>query len=148
MNDETKHLGLNSEQLSAELRQYYGGHEQNYKSQFGPMEYTPGVRFFFLQGGKNGAYWLRDILTTQPEVTRAWKKHGICFVLLEREKDQEGCKLTVCQDLETHTRADESQFKAPMGEIYYQRNIEYSDIQPGQWVFFIESGLMLLPSEH
>lgn len=147
MNQDTKHLGLDAQGLRAEMRQYYGGHDQNYKSQFGPMQYTPGVRFFFVQGGNAGAYWLRDILTTQPEVTRAWQKHGFICVLLERAEDSSKATLTVCEDLNTVDLGNGKTKKVPLGETYYKRELDYSDVQPGQWLFYIEGGLMMLPNE-
>lgn len=142
-----KHQGLDGQQLRAELGQYYGGHDQNYKSPFGPMQYTPGVRFFFQQGGRAGAYWVREILSTEPAITRAWQKHGFVFVLVDAVKDSDMCRITVSEDADTQKVADNDSYKIPAGEIYFNLELPYSDLQRGQWVFYIENGLMVLPNE-
>lgn len=142
MSNDTKHMGLDSQQLKAELRQYYGG-DQLYRSPLGSLNYTSGVRFFFNQAGNAGAYWLRDVLATQPEVRAASRDD---FVIVILDVGDNGARLTVSRDA-TRPLLEEDGFKRTPVDICYQRDIHLCDTQKGEWVFYIEYGIMMLPNE-
>lgn len=143
MSNDTKHLGLNSQQLKERLGQYYGG-DILYRSPLGSLNYTSGVRFFFNQAGNAGAYWLRDILATQPEVRTASRDD---FALVILDVGDSGARLTVSRDATSVELEDGSLKRTPV-DICYQRDIHLCDTQKGQWAFYIEYGIMMLPSEH
>lgn len=63
------------------LRQHSGADEVFYHSLVRNFFYTPGVRDFAKNAGQ-GAYWLLDILATEPAITKLVNKEGFGLVLL------------------------------------------------------------------
>lgn len=138
---------MTSQELRAELNQYYGGSDQIFKASIGSLVYTSGVRFFFQHAGDNGAYWLRDILATQPEVIKAVNQVGFVLVLLTREPGSAKAKLTVSVDAQTVEGTNGApDIRVPI-DVRYERAIDHTDVQDGQWAFYIEGGVMMLPCE-
>lgn len=101
--------------------------------------YTDGVKFFAENAG-GGAYWLLDILGTQPEIATGVTDNTFAVVVLT-VADGEGA-LTVSQDMDG---------SAPEG-LVYQRGLDFTDCPEGVWKFYMvfdgEHIVCLLPSEY
>ncbi len=91
--------------------------------------YTDGVQAF---AEAAGAYWLLDILMTQPEIIQAQRREGIVFITLAVSRGS--AMLTVKRD------DDEP--------ALYSRHIDYTDCPEGEWKFFFGDDVLLLPSEY
>ena len=102
--------------------------------------YTEGVHFFANNAG-GGAYWLLDILATQPEVRRGVTSKGFGIALLSA-KDA-AAWLTVSHDLGEHNK--------PI-DVLFAKTITYTDCPDGQWKFYLqydgEHIICMLPSEY
>lgn len=115
-------------ELRAGLAHFYGT-EQWFRHGINPkMLYTEGVQFFAEHAG-NGAYWFLDIVAT--ELMELNKKEE--FIAIKLIVD-EGGALILASD----------------GDVtrLFERKIEYTDCPIGEWSFYLEGGVMLLPSEH
>lgn len=147
-------------ELRHELRQHTGGEQIFRHSLNAGFNYTEGVRAFAQQAG-GGAYWLLDILATQPEVRNGVKQEGFCVMLLTVHEDgpaaeqfilaihdgkaglavqpgKPAATLTVSTDAETPdpTPSNQSPLSVPSG-LHYQRPIDYTDCPKGQWKFYL-----------
>ena len=92
--------------------------------------YTDGVKHFASNAG-NGAFWLLDILATEPAIKAAVLNNYIAYAKLkvQRKKvDSNACsaELVVYQDID-----DDGE---PV-DVAYRREITYTDCPPGDWVF-------------
>lgn len=106
--------------------------------------YTEGVREFAQHAG-GGAYWLLDILGTEPKIREHVMGKGFAIVVLNVVGSQ--ALLTVANDLD-----DRNGFE----DVVFRRQIEFTDCPVGEWKFYLEptrigavTGVMcLLPQEH
>lgn len=98
------------------------------------MTYTEGVEFFTEQGGRNGAYWFLDIVATE-------------FFPLLRKEDFLSIRLLVARPSESE-RTALIQVDDGNGRILKERTIDYTDMQPGEWKFYLTDNVLLLPSEY
>lgn len=119
-------MRMNSDQLRLALAQCTGTstwyrHPLNRK-----ITYTDGVKLFADEAGEDGAYWLLDIIIT--EVARL-KSEFINIVL------------TVANNA-AQLVADDGN-----GNVLWQRRIDYTDCQDGEWKFYLTNDVILLPSE-
>lgn len=114
---------------------YYTGTEQYH---FNPLNrnilYTDGARFFFENAG-GGAYWLLDILITQPEILNALKQEGFLYVTLT---------VTPASTAVLMVANDSGEYAT----VYYRREIEYTDCPAGEWRLYMIGNVILLPSEY
>lgn len=121
-----------------ELRNELGQFTCAEKYYFNPLNrsiyYTDGAKFFFKNAG-GGAYWLLDILTTQPEILKALSREGFLCVTLTVTKDATAV-LDVANDI------------GPGATVYYQRDLDYTDCPAGEWRLYLVDGVILLPSEY
>lgn len=135
-------------ELYQALRQFMGGGEDIYKHALvKSFNYTEGVREFAQEAG-NGAYWLLDILATEPAIIKHIKDCGFALVLLK-----------VTGSTALLTVADDSDVP-PL----YARTINFTDcpeapVTPsnpeGVWKFYLEQSyagdrpiiLCMLPNE-
>lgn len=92
------------------------------------MKYTEGVRFFFENAG---AFWLGDILATQPEIL-ATMRTGMAVATLTVGSGTKA-KLVV-------TNGND--------DVQYTRNFDYTDCPEGEWRFYIMNNTILLTSEY
>jgi len=90
--------------------------------------YTEGVQHF---AERAGAYWLLDIIATQPEIVRPMKEDGFVIVSLHSEG---GKGSIVASDGDGH--------------IYYRRELDYTDCPEGVWKLYFANNVILLPSEY
>ena len=101
--------------------------------------YTEGVRDFAKNAG-GGAYWLLDILATEPTILRLVREEGIAFATL----DSTGmtAKLTVAAD-------------SGIPPVF-TRILDATDCPAGEWMFYLSATevggkpvvMILLPSEY
>lgn len=89
---------------------------------------TDGVKYFADNAG-NGAYWLLDILVTEPEI-------------LKQARDFAAITLSV-----KASKADLVVTDGNEKEVF-RRHIEYTDCPEGDWKFFMYHGVILLTSEY
>ena len=127
-------------ELQALLGQYYGT-DQYYLNPLNPhVKYTDGAKAFFVNAG-GGAYWLLDILITQPEILKAMAHDPFLTV-----------KLTVAEDCTAELVVDNGNEGVAEGEgeyrVYYRRSLEFTDCPAGDWKLYICGGVVMLPSEY
>lgn len=121
------------EQLFEQLRQFLGGSDTVYfHSLVKSFHYTEGVRAFAREAG---AYWLLDILATEPTITRHVMAEGFALV-----------RLKVTDTTAVLTVADDDGV-APV----FTRHIAYTDCPAapvcdqntdGVWSFYIEQTMV------
>ena len=135
-------------ELYQSLRQFMGGGEDIYKHRLvKSFNYTEGVREFAREAG-GGAYWMLDILATEPAIIKQIKDRRFALVLLK-----------VTGSTALLTVADDSGVP-PL----FTRTIDYTDcpeapVTPsnseGAWKFYLEQSyagdrpiiLCMLPQE-
>lgn len=110
------------EDLAHNLRHFTG--TESYHRYFGGVLLTDGAKYFAEQAG---AFWLMDILATQPEIRQQPFAHATLTVT-----DGTG-NLTV-------TDGNDNQV--------YERTIDFTDCPTGKWEFYIIDGVILIPSEY
>src|SRR5258708_7241437 len=120
-------MTTNTTELSQDLANFTGTDEW-YKHAINPaFTYTEGVRHFAQNAG-GGAYWLLDILVTQPEIVR--QANDMAFVTLKVKGSKATLLVTDGHDPETKA---------------YQRRIDYTDCPEGNWSFYMRDGVIMLP---
>jgi hypothetical protein len=92
--------------------------------------YTEGVHYFAEMGGYHGAYWFLDIVAT--EYWPMLKKQPFMTVVM-----------TVGKDRKAEIKVDNGN-----NRVLKTRNIDYTDMQPGVWKFFLTDNVLLLPREY
>ena len=93
------------------------------------MIYTDGVKFFAEEGGEHGAYWFLDLVAT--EVLPMQSRHPFLFLVL-----------TVA-DEKAELRVEDGNRKR-----LNQRPIAYTDLQSGEWTFYLIENTLLLVTEY
>ena len=101
--------------------------------------YTEGVRAFAEHAG-GGAYWLLDILATEPAILGLARKEGIAFATLN--VTGRAARLTVAAD-------------SGIPPVY-SRAIDWTDCPEVEWLFYLSATevggkpvvMILLPSEY
>ena len=117
--------------LHSELNMHAGGTNTYWRHPLvRSFLYTDGVKHFASNAG-NGAFWLLDILATEPAIKAAVLNNYIAYAKLkvQRKKvDSNACsaELVVYQDID-----DDGE---PV-DVAYRREITYTDCPPGDWVF-------------
>lgn len=133
--------------LKRELSQYYGDETVYHHSLVRSFFYTPGVRYF-LQNAGGGAYWMVDILATEPTIRKGVQEDGFCICLLKVVNGSG--MLAVARDLSSEDGKEPS-----MEGVHFTRAIASTDCPDGIWKFYMEPtqvgkqvGIMLmLPNE-
>lgn len=121
-------------ELRNALSQFIGTDHYLYNPINPNILYTDGAKFFFENAG-GGAYWLLDILLTQPEILNPLKTEHFLVVQLTVNDDMLAV-LTVAND----TGSDAT--------VYYRRDLYYTDCPVGEWMFYMIDHVILLPSEY
>ena len=113
--------------LRGTLQQFYGT-ETWYHHQFSSVLYTDGVKFF---ADAAGAYWLLDILLTETVI--AMRDHGEAFSMVTLK-----------------VKAGKARIEADDGDgnIFWSRDIDFTDAPEGDWDFYLVDGVLMLPSEY
>lgn len=137
---------MDAHELKAELRQHYGGSETVYRHSLNAkFNYTEGMKALFTNAG-GGAYWLSDILATEPAILKGVKKEGFCIAVLDVVNGSAG--LTVAVDYDS----EEKRFLNPI----FTRFITVTDFPEGHWRIYLtyttvgslDVVMALLPSEY
>lgn len=118
---------MDAHELKVELAQYYGGDENVYRHALNAkFNYTAGMKALFSNAG-GGAYWLSDILATEPAILNGVKQHGFCVGVLDSTGGSAGLTVAVDYDSETKT------FLTPV----FTRFIPVTDFPEGHWKFYL-----------
>lgn len=116
-----------SEALRAELANYYGSEHSYPHSLVRDTSYTDGARAFFQ---KAGAYWLLDILATEPAIRRQGQEFAAVTLLVGSD-----------------AKAVISVTDGNDNEVF-RRDLTFTTCPPGTWKFFIQNRTIMLPSEY
>lgn len=115
---------MNTEQLQHELRHFTG--TEHYHLHPFNLLMTDGAKYF---ADKAGAYWLMDIIATQPEIREQAKEFAaVDLIVADSEADL----------IATDGNDNE----------VYRRHIDFTDCPDGTWRFFVIDNVVLLPSEY
>lgn len=145
---------MNAAELRYELRQFTGSEQIFHHALVKSFNYTEGMRFVFQKAG-NGAYWLSDILATEPAIKRGVVTHGFCVAVLDVKGSK--AKLVVARDASAVTDASgETVTGYAFDQVVFQRDIDLTDFPEGLWKFYLthtqvgssEVVLAMLPSEY
>jgi alkylation response protein AidB-like acyl-CoA dehydrogenase len=134
-------------ELRAELGQHYSSQQVFHHNLVRSFVYTEGARAFFKNAGK-GAYWLSDILATEPAIRKGVIEHDLCVAVLNVKGSK--AELVVARDMREQdgVRTFES--------LVFERAFDYTDCPEGVWqllLSFTTVGdhnviMALLPSEN
>ena len=125
--------------LNDALGAFYGGDTLYFNPLNPKIKYTEGVKFFLDNAG-HGAYWLLNILITEPAILRAQRDLGIVFVRLKVVSSQanlvvnagRGCAALFSQ----HFRVTDCP-ECPKTD----------DNPNAEWLFYFENDTIMLPGE-
>lgn len=120
---------MDAHELKRMLAFHYGSETVFKHALVSNVTYTEGVRTFAQNAG-GGAYWLLDILATEPAI-RAQAKE---FALITLNSTGENAILTVTD--------------GNNGAPVYRRVIDYTDCPEGSWMFYMIGTMIMLPSEY
>ncbi len=117
---------MNSDELAAHLAQNTGTEYSVNKS----LTYTDGVMAFAEEAGEQGGYWFIDLIALkyQPLLKKSE------FLLI---------KLIVGNDNKAFLSVDDGN-----ENILVQARINFTDVQEGEWKFYLTDNVLLLPSEY
>lgn len=120
---------LTSEQLDSHLFQF-SGTENWYRHWLAKaMLYTDGVKSFAEHGGQEGAYWFLDVVAT--EFFPLLRKEAFLHIVLS------------VKDRKATIRVDDGNDHA-----LREKPIEFTDMQEGDWRFYLTDNVLLLPGEY
>ena len=130
---------LRSEELKSELAHFSG--TENYYRHVLPMcneklTLTDGVKYW---AEKVGGYWFLDIVLTE-----------IMPYINDPENNEGDYHLQsfACVELDVIDGEADIRFGDGSGETHVWEHIDFTNCPAGTWSFWIEGGVMLLPSEH
>lgn len=120
---------LSAAQLDSHLCQF-SGTENWYRHWLAKaMLYTDGVKSFAEHGGQGGAYWFLDVVAT--ECFPLLRKEGFLHIVLSVQGGQATAK------------ADDGN-----GRPLWTKAIAFTDMQEGDWRFYLTDNVLLLPGEY
>lgn len=120
---------LTPDELEQNLRSFTGTEFWHQHWLAREMLYTDGVEYFAESAGRSGAYWFLDIIATE------------VFPLLKKEPFL--CIKVVVTTSDCRIYADDGN-----DNLVWSRCIEYTDLQEGEWKFYLTDSVLLLPSEY
>jgi hypothetical protein len=120
---------LTPKELSQNLCNFTGTEMWHRHGLVRDMLFTDGVHYFAESAGGGGAFWLLDIIAT--EVFPLLKKEP--FLVIRAIVNTSDC----------HIFADDGN-----DNLVWSRYIEYTDLQEGEWKFYLTDNVLLLPSEY
>jgi hypothetical protein len=120
---------LTSDQLARALAGFTGTTAWFRHALVCAMTYTEGVRFFAQAGGEQGAYWFLDVVATE-------------FYPLLRTEPFLVITVSVA-DRQALIRVDDGN-----NRVIREKTIEFTDLQPGTWRFYLTDDVLLLPGEY
>lgn len=120
---------ITSAELRSQLAQFQGG-DQTYRHNFArSVIYTSGVKYFADNAG-GGARWFLDILATEPKIRR----QGQDFALILLKVKDSKAKIIVTDGNDGTPGI-------------FKRNVDFTDCPEGEWKFYFENGMIMLPGE-
>ena len=120
---------MNTTELTNDLAQFTGTeHYYRYPLNINNISYTDGVAYF---AETVGAYWLFDIVATQPEILKTMREG---LAVIELRVDTDSTAVLTCEDGNYNNT--------------YTRIIEFTDCPAGAWRFYFTDNVILLPSEY
>ena len=122
---------MNSEQLAAQLSQFYGTENWTRHTLNKQLLYTDGVAYFAEHAG-NGAHWFLDIVAT--EVAPLASKSGHEFMAIRLMVHPGGTASITADD------GDDLEL--------YKRGIQWTDCPEGTWSFYLTDNVLMLPTEY
>lgn len=122
-------MAITSRELKEELEGFTGTEQYHRATMFPNFYVTDGV---LAMAEKAGAFWLLDAIVSYQNDKRIHKKLSIQFWTLE-VKDNKGL-LYVVEDA-GRPRLIEQEFS-------------FTDFPEGKWKFYVQNGVMMLPSEY
>lgn len=120
---------MNAQQLKAELAQYYGSETAYRHALNAKFNYTEGMKALFTHAG-GGAYWLSDILATEPDIARGVKENDFCVGVVESSGST--ATITVCVDYK-----DDAEPGQRAIQVLWSRHIDVTDFPEGTWKFYL-----------
>ena len=118
---------MQAAELSAGLNHFWGTDVWHRHPLYRKMLFTDGVEFFAKNAG-NGAFWFLDIVGTELHPQLA--KYGFINIMLRST----GRTATIT--------ADDGN-----DNVFWTREIEWTDCPAGDWQFFLENDVLCLPLE-
>ena len=129
--DYQRHGRLDSDELSRQLQANFYGTQAWYRHGLNRnLLYTDGVQFFAENGGYAGAYWFID-------------KVAFDYWPLLKTQDFLSIRLTVDENSKATVTVDDGN-----NHVLKTDPIEFTDLQPGIWKFYLTDNVLLLPSEY
>ncbi|MBT6419922.1 MAG: hypothetical protein HOK14_06260 [Gammaproteobacteria bacterium] len=121
---------MTSNELSSSLAQCRGS-ELWYRHNINrAMLYTDGVKYFADEAGGQGAYWFIDLIAVK------------YFSLLHKSAFLH-IKLNVSHDNKASISIDDGN-----DNVLAAAKIKFTDVQKGEWRFYLTDNTLLLPSEY
>lgn len=121
---------ISAPELSALIAQFTGTEHHYYNPLFSKYRYTDGVKFVAEQAE---AYWLIDAIFSHQ--VAAAQAIGSEFQVWRLVVFQDATAKLTC-------RADSDE------PAVVSQRIPFTDFPPGEWYFWLENGVLLLPNEH
>ncbi len=121
---------MNSDELRACLTQNTGTEYWYEHSVNKSLTYTDGVKAFAAEAGEQGAFWFIDLIALK------------YFSLLQKSEFLL-IKLAVGNDNKALLSVDDGN-----ENILAQARINFTDVQEGEWKFYLTNNVLLLPSEY
>ncbi|PZN83063.1 MAG: hypothetical protein DM484_05310 [Candidatus Methylumidiphilus alinenensis] len=120
---------LTGEGLESHLCQFSGTENWYRHGLVKGMLYTDGVKSFAEKGGAEGAYWFLDVVAT--EIFPLLRNEPFLSIVLSVQ----GRKATV---------------KVVDGncQMLWEKRIDFTDMQTGDWKFYLTDNVLLLPGEY
>lgn len=126
-------------ELRQQLRQHTGSQTVYRHALARSVCYTEGVQDFAQNAG-GGAYWLLDILATEPKILGLAREEGIAFATLEVKGGKAVLRVAADSDIKP----------------VFTRVITSTDCPDGDWMFYLQptevgdkpAVMILLPSEY
>lgn len=113
------------------LRNFIGSTQLFFHPVYKKPQYTDGVRYFLHEAGQgNGAFWLFDILATEPAIGKQAQDFASIRVVSRNNR------ATICVDDGNRT--------SPV----FMRVIEYTDLDPGEYQFYWIGEVLMLATEY
>ncbi len=132
MNEATTTLPvrMSSDELAVHLArntgtEYWYKHSVNQN-----LSYTDGVKAFAEEAGKQGGYWLIDLIALK-------------YYSLLKKSEFLLIKLIVGDDNKAFLLVDDGN-----ENVLAQARINFTDAQEGEWKFYLTDNVLLLPSEY
>ena len=117
----------NAQELRQKLAHYTGVNQVYCHSLVESFNYTTGMRAVFQHAG-NGAYWLGDIMATEPSIRHAVMKEGFCVALLQVDGNR--AVFSVARDYDEHAEDG-----SKLDSVYFTLAIDLTDFPEGTWKF-------------